>query len=273
MRPMEPSELPVALGWAAEEGWNPGAEDAAAFMQADPDGFFMAFVGETPVAAISVVNHSDNFAFLGLYLCLPAFRGQGIGFALWQYALEHAGNRTVGLDGVPDQQGNYRKSGFVLQDQTFRYEGIVEGIAHPETRAAGRQDVADLVTLVNESQGYDTSGFLTNWLVQRETRKTLVLERNGEIVGLVTRRACQQGHKIGPLVTPALEDAKTLLHAVAHDVKGDGLIVDVPESGKALTAYCQSLGMEPSFNTARMYKGEPPVPGKNVFSISTMELG
>ena len=273
MRPMEASDLSVALGWAANEGWNPGREDAEAFLQADPDGFFMAFVDGKPVAAISVVNHTDSFAFLGLYLCLPACRGQGIGFTLWQYALEHAGDRTVGLDGVPDQQDNYRKSGFVLTDQTFRYEGIVEGSGNPDVREAVAEDFPVLAALVGEAQGYDTSGFLEGWFTQTGSRKTLVLERNGKIAGLVTCRACLQGFKIGPLVADTLEDAKTLLHASAEGAKSSGLIVDVPVSGKALTAYCQSLGMIPSFNTARMYKGAPPVSGQSVFSISTMELG
>ena len=35
-----------------------------------------------------MVNHSDGLAFLGLYLCQPAFRGQGIGRALLLAALQ-----------------------------------------------------------------------------------------------------------------------------------------------------------------------------------------
>ena len=103
-------ELPLVLSWAEAEGWNPGPDDAAAFFASDPEGFFVADADTGPVAAISVVNHSDAFAFLGLYLCLPEHRGKGIGFGLWQHALAHAGARCVGLDGVPAQQDNYRKS-------------------------------------------------------------------------------------------------------------------------------------------------------------------
>ena len=73
-RTMSLDELRVVLDWAAEEGWNPGLDDAEAFHAADPEGFFLAIDKGTPVAAISVVNHSDNFAFLGLYLCRPEYR-------------------------------------------------------------------------------------------------------------------------------------------------------------------------------------------------------
>ena len=82
-RNARPTELVLVLDWAASEGWNPGLDDAAAFFAADPDGFFVA---EDPsgeiLAAISVVNHSDDFAFLGLYILRPEYRGQGIGLGL-----------------------------------------------------------------------------------------------------------------------------------------------------------------------------------------------
>ena len=55
-RPMSAAELETVMGWAAEEGWNPGLADAAAFHAADPEGFFLTLVGGEPVAAISVVE-------------------------------------------------------------------------------------------------------------------------------------------------------------------------------------------------------------------------
>ena len=105
-------DLYLILDWAAEEGWNPGWDDAAAFHAADPKGFFLALDDSEPVAAISVVNHSDTFAFLGLYIALPSHRRKGIGLGLWRHAIKHAGDRTIGLDGVPDQKANYAASDF-----------------------------------------------------------------------------------------------------------------------------------------------------------------
>ena len=57
-------------------------------------GFLVRRVAGRPVSAISVVNHSESFAFLGLYLCHPDFRGRGHGLAIWNAGLAHAGART-----------------------------------------------------------------------------------------------------------------------------------------------------------------------------------
>lgn len=101
------AEVKMMLDWAAGEGWNPGLDDASVFHATDPEGFFIAERDGTPVASISVVNHTDDFAFLGFYICRPECRGQGIGLGLWHHALAHAGPRTVGLDGVAAQEANY----------------------------------------------------------------------------------------------------------------------------------------------------------------------
>ncbi|MEM6717478.1 MAG: GNAT family N-acetyltransferase, partial [Cyanobacteria bacterium P01_C01_bin.147] len=98
---MSLADLQATLRWAEDEGWNPGIADAEAFLAADPQGFFLTRRKGDPVAAISVVNHNAKNAFLGLYICHPEWRGLGFGLSTWEHALKHAGERTVGLDGVP----------------------------------------------------------------------------------------------------------------------------------------------------------------------------
>lgn len=91
-----------------------------------------------PAAVISVVRYGPAFAFLGLYICRPDLRGMGYGYRVWTARLAHAGQRTIGLDGVPDQQQNYARSGFVLAWNNARYEGVgggapVEGLVDLDT--------------------------------------------------------------------------------------------------------------------------------------------
>src|SRR5581483_4679409 len=107
-------DVDMLLGWARDEGWNPGKHDALPFHVADPHGFFIGPLGEQAVAGISAIRYGPSFAFVGLYIVRPEFRGKGYGAQVWRHAMACAEGRTIGLDGVVAQQANYVKSGFVL---------------------------------------------------------------------------------------------------------------------------------------------------------------
>ena len=114
IRAMAPDEIAIAADWAAAEGWNPGLADAACFATVDAGGFLIGELDGAPAATISCVNYDDRFAFLGFYIVRPDLRGRGYGLRIWNAAVDHAGGRTIGLDGVVAQQENYKKSGFRL---------------------------------------------------------------------------------------------------------------------------------------------------------------
>lgn len=273
-RRMELGDLVTVLGWAAAEGWNPGQEDAAAFLAADPDGFFLAEEDGRPVAAISVVAHSDAMAFLGLYLCVPDRRGRGIGKALWDHALTHAGARTVGLDGVPDQQANYAASGFVTAGATRRFEGAWPARPDPAIGPAEPEELPALIALDAAALGYAKPSFLRSWCAPTPTRRTLVQRGAPGPAGFATWRRCGHGVKIGPLVAGDPAGALALIGAVAAETGEAGpLVLDVPDAQGALTDACRAAGMACSFTTARMYRGPAPQAGPQVAAAGTLELG
>ena len=274
MRTMTPADLDLAIDWAAGEGWNPGLEDAAAFWAADPDGFFVTERDGAPIAAISVVNLDPGFAFLGLYICRPEWRGQGIGMALWQHALRHAGNRTIGLDGVAAQQANYAKSGFARTGATRRLEGTVGHEDSADIRMMTPADLPALLALDERANGYARPTFLTGWVAPLETRRTLVLEGADGPAGFATIRRCRSGAKIGPVVAPDADAALRLIRAAAGLFPDTGpVIVDVPDSNKALGQRLAEAGMVETFATARMYKGTPPPATALLHAPATLELG
>ncbi|WP_088649604.1 GNAT family N-acetyltransferase [Marinibacterium profundimaris] len=271
---MTTGELAQVMDWAAAEGWNPGLDDAAAFHAADPQGFFLARKGGTPAAAISVVNHDDDHAFLGLYICHPEFRGQGIGYRTWTHALETAGTRTVGLDGVPEQEANYRASGFQRTGASLRHEGRWPGQTSSGIRAASPGDIEALTALDATAVGHARRRFLAAWVGQDSDRRaTRVLERDGEIAGFATWRACAIGTKIGPVIAPDTASALALIADIANERPDGPLIVDVPEANTALRSELEGAGFQIPFATARMYRGTPPEAGASLQSIATMELG
>lgn len=261
------------LEWAAREGWNPGLDDAAAFHRSDPNGFFIAEIADEPVASISIVNHSNAFAFLGFYICRPEWRGKGIGQALWQHAMAHAGRRTVGLDGVAAQEANYARSGFLRTGATVRYEGRLDALRDQRIRALCPEDIDEIVRLDAEAGGVERQTFLRAWLSGTETRHTCILGAEGRIDGFATIRMCRDGAKIGPLVAPTTEAALALAQAAVAQFPDQRTIIDVPSSNTGLTAALRTRGFHETFATARMYRGLPPRMSAQLQAIATMELG
>lgn len=273
-QPMTQSDLETVLTWAAAEGWNPGLMDAAAFRATDPNGFFLTTVDQTPVVAVSVVNHDLENAFLGLYICRPDWRGRGLGLMTWNVGLEHAGARSIGLDGVPEQEPNYRVSGFKKSGSSLRHEGRIDGVASSNTRLAVESDIGHLVELDGRANGYRRTAFLRSWLWDdAQTRGTRVYMRDGDAVGFATWRACQVGTKIGPVVAPDVAIALELISDIAAFRRDGPLVVDVPENNRALRRELEAWGFSVPFVTARMYRGTPPEPDATQHAIATMELG
>ncbi|MEU7018226.1 GNAT family N-acetyltransferase [Streptomyces sp. NPDC046385] len=264
--------------WAADEGWNPGVSDAPAFFAQDPEGFFLGRLDGEPVSAISVVNYSDTYSFLGFYLVRPDQRGLGHGLATWRAALAHAGGRTVGLDGVPAQQDNYRRSGFAPAYRTARFigevpvaGGTVAGVVPVE-----RVDPAALAAYDGACHPAERPRFLASWLATPGHR-ALVRLTDGRVTGYGVVRPAEQEARVGPLFADTPADAAALLDALAAEARAFGserIAVDMPEANPAAARLAEERGLEPTFETARMYTGPiRPVAADRVFGVTTLELG
>ena len=278
-------ELRALIQWAADEGWNPGLDDVALFHGTDPSGFFVTYLGDRPVAGISVVKHSDEQAFLGLYLCVPEFRGTGFGLATWNHALTSVANRTVGLDGVVEQQDNYRQSDFAYHFGNTRYSGpllpsLIKATASESQlsthtiRPAKSDDLDALVQYDALVGGFERRAFLNAWLAPSDSRYTYLAVEDEVIVGMLGIRKCIEGFKIGPLFADSSAIARQLLLPAAAVADGDNVMLDVSDKNSAAVEMATSLKLQPIFETARMYKGAAPAMDlQKLFGVATLELG
>jgi hypothetical protein len=65
-----------------------------------------------------------------------------------------------------------------------------------------------------------------------------------------------------------------LFAALAERAPAGPLFLDVPEPNAAAAAMAREAGMEPAFETARMYTGAAPaIPVGRVFGVTSFELG
>lgn len=271
IRALSPAEVETLGGWAANEGWNPGLADAAAFRAADPGGFLGAFVDDEMAAGISAVAYGDDFGFIGLYICRPDMRGKGYGKAVWDAGMARLAGRTVGLDGVPAQQANYRSMGFVPAYRTIRYGGRHGAAGFAPVRPLTSALLPAVLALDRSCFPAARETFLTRWLEQPRIARAAV--RGGAVVGYGVARACRDGFKVGPLFADDLPAAADLLAALAAECGGD-LHIDVPETQAGFAALLADAGLAPGFETARMYRGPAPrVDMGKVFGVTTLELG
>ena len=267
IRRLMPTEIETLIDWAAKEGWNPGLKDARAFEAADPQGFIGAFVDGRMAAGISVVAYDDQFGFLGLYICHPDFRGRGLGRAVWSAGMDYLGNRTVGLDGVPEQQANYRSMGFVTHYETMRMGGQLATTEAKNSTVSALSSSTPVLDFDRTCFPAERRGFLDAWIAL--PHQSFVAMRNDRVCGYMVVRPCQVGQKVGPLFAEDAGVALDLLGAASGTVQ-----VDVPVYQVELCAALEGMGFQPQFGTARMYCGpRPDIQLERVFGVTTLELG
>ena len=249
IRTMTRQELGLAVEWAATEGWNPGLHEADSFYTADPSGFLIGLLNEEPIAVISAVKYEDRFGFVGFYIVSPEFREKGFGIQIWNEAMNRLKGRNVGLDGVVDQQENYKKSGFKLAYRNIRYEGVNHTVAPIDTSVVELSSIPFEVIETYDRLFFPTtrSAFLKSW-IQMHNNQALAVLQEGRLTGY-----------------GALKGQTTL---------GACVYLDIPEPNENALELVKRHNMTVVFETARMYTGTAPeLPLDRLYGVTTFELG
>ncbi|MER5886621.1 GNAT family N-acetyltransferase [Streptomyces sp. NPDC001941] len=263
--------------WSDEEGWNPGESDVRAFAVADPRGFFVGRLDGESVGCVSAIRYGASFGFLGFYLVRPEHRGKGYGIRLWRRAMEHLEGRLVGLDGVVEQQDNYRRSGFRRAWNNVRFEGVptagpavVDGV---DVVDAGSLPFEEVAAYDRRFFPEDRDAFLAAW-TGLPGRPALAALRDGRVVGLGVIRLCSGASRIGPLYAEDPATAALLVRALAARAPGTPVAFDAPDANPAAPELAGALGLKPVFEAARMYTGPAPqVELAGIFGVTSLELG
>lgn len=281
VRTLRRDEISWAIDQAVREGWNPGLHDAACFAAADPHGFLVAEVDAQPVGCVSAVSYAGGFGFIGLYIVLPEWRGQGIGWRLWTEGMRRLEGHVMGLDGVPAQQDNYRKSGFRLAWQNVRFAGTARaasGDAGDQSQRLVPLAAIDFATLCADDRRVFPAprvDFLRAWADMPDAAGLACIDADGGLAGWGVIRRCREGHKIAPLVAGTRAVAERLFEALCACVpEGDAIFLDVPLPNPDAVALAESRGLRGVFETARMYTATPPpIELGRVYGVTSFELG
>lgn len=273
---MTADEVALAVSWATAEGWNPGKFDAECFYAADPNGFFMGKLDGQPIGCISAVKYEGKFGFLGLYIVKQEHRGKGYGIALWKKAMEYLRGCNAALDGVVAQQENYKKSGFVLAHRNIRYE-----LSKKPESISSQKDIVSIHDVESRSFSeydkkhflFERGEFLHKWLSQKNAVGRVYVSA-GSIGGYGVIRKCGIGYKIGPLFADTPDIADAIFNSLVSSTNNEPVYLDIPEVNSEAVFLVEKYSMRKVFETARMYtEGDPGLPIKNIYGITTFELG
>ncbi|MCE5294111.1 MAG: GNAT family N-acetyltransferase [Chlamydiales bacterium] len=266
-------DIAYMLSLAAKEGWAPGLFDAKPFYAQDPHGFFIGKLNGKPIGCISNVCYGSDFAFLGLYIVEKAFRKQGYGMRLWNHAMEYAKGRSIGLDGVLQQQHNYKKSGFNLSYKNIRYEIRSNSTLSPDTLALDAVSFRELCSYDAHVFGINRENFLQQWIAMPNLKGALLLKEK-IIQGYGVIRECKDVYKVGPLFAESFTAACTIFDSLQSYAGDTPIYLDVAECNPLALQLAQKYSGKKVFETARMYTGTTPsAPLNKTFGITSFELG
>lgn len=273
---MSRSEVQVAIDWAQKEGWNPGVHDAECFYRTDPDGFYAARLNGEIIGTVSMIKYSADFAFVGLFIVKPQFRGQGVGLKIQRFIDGISGGLNVGLDGVVLMQTKYQRHGFKAAFKSVRYQGTAKSSS--PTRNYQVIKPKDFSEVASFDAGFfpaKRERFLKCWLFQKDSTSLMIKDSGtGQMLGYGTIRKCSVGHKVGPLFAKSQRVAEDLFEGLNAQVPGEQVFLDTPLPNQSALQLAKRHMMEPVFETVRMYtKAAPALPLENIYGVTTFELG
>lgn len=273
VRNLNKEEVATMVGWAAEEGWNPGKCDADAFFAACPEGFFGTFDEKGLASCYSMVHYSGDIAFGGFYMVRPDLRGSGVGRLLLNDVLERARPYNLGIDGVLNMVPKYERSGFAYSHENARFHGIGEGEMPEELHIIEEFSINEIEEFDSHFFGCARGKFLEAFIDQPGTVGLVSMPKD-EMLGYGLMRKCRLGRKIGPLFAKDSESARGLLKGLLSMAMFEDVFLDVPMINTAAVELAKEFKMEPVFKTARLYtKNVPRLPWEGIFGITTFELG
>lgn len=273
VRVMTAADMDVVMGWAADEGWNPGLGDGLLMRAADPDGFLVAVDRGEVVGGIGVPRFGDGFAFAGLLIVRPDHRRSAVGTRLALAGLRHAGDRVLGTDGVLERVAAYERLGFESAFAHVRWSGRPGPAETPGVVDRAHVDADALVDLDDACFPGDRRAFMRAWLGTPHVVRAVM--RDGRARAFGVARQAVDGWRVGPLLGDDPVHVESVLRSLAAALPGAVLHVDVPDRNPRATALMERLGMTRGFTCMRMYRGGAPAPVEvdAIYGNGTLEVG
>lgn len=276
IRNLQLPEMVIPVELAFRDNRNPGLNDGAFLFNADNTGFFVALAGSNVLGTISSVNYDNNLGFIGLHFAVEQYRDSGLMERLLEFALNAAGERSIGTNCREENVELYKRYGFKQAFKIISYEGIADGKYNvsPNINSPFSLPFDELFDYNRNLFHYERKLFFYQWLNQPGSLLFGKYENN-EYRGFGLSVPCRKGYRIAPLISDDVQSAHEILTAlVSHLSEGTPYCIDIPEPNFEGIDLAKELKLEKSGERIRMYKGkEHAIPFKNIYGFINLEVG
>jgi ribosomal protein S18 acetylase RimI-like enzyme len=262
IRVMTPADLAAGMRLKDAAGWNQTEEDWRRFLRANPEGCFVAdWKGQVTGTATTII-YEDRFAWIGMVLVDPEFRGRGIGSALLGHTLDYLHARKVPctkLDATPQGKGLYQRLGFRSEYEIERH--ILKRGAGAARLPAREEDVRIVLGMDRDVFGADRSAVLSS--VASAAPEFVITARQGRTLsGYALGRRGSRADHLGPWVACNRAAAREILERFLDRSGRNFVLVDVVKDNAWAPALLAEKGFKFSRNLTRMWRGKNAHPGR-----------
>lgn len=279
IRRFEPGDVAFALRQKAREGWAVSRDQFVLYPAHDPDGCFVAMVGDQPVGMVTTTCFVRS-GWIGNLIVEPPFRGRGIGRALMEHGLDRLrrrGAETVRLEADPPGIPLYRKLGFVDEYESCRYvlpdAGAASAFEDPVFETMGPGDVDEVAALDAAIVGEDRRRFLE--LKMRAAELAVVRRRDGKVVASLLASPSDRGFRVAPCIALEAAAARSLIATAVVTAGAGPVLVGLPARNTEGLEMLAQMGFEQRPSSYRMRLGPPLGAGDptRIFGIASGAVG
>lgn len=262
LRTMTTADIPAGMRLKDLAGWNQTMADWKYFLENSPCGCFVAEMEGRVVGTSTTIVYEDRFAWIGMVLVDPEFRGRGIGTRLLEKAIEQldgVGVQTMKLDATPQGRPIYQKLGFQSEYEIERW--LLTRAAPMNALSAEPSPVSDdALRLDREIFGADRSHLLRS-LARDAPEFTLVAGQNGQIAGYAFGRRGTLADHLGPWMARDPQSAAELLDEFLRRSRRQMVFVDSLKARSFVHELLLARGFKASRPLTRMFRGPNKYPG------------
>jgi GNAT superfamily N-acetyltransferase len=283
MRAMTKADIPGGMRLKNLAGWNQTSADWERFLEADEKGCFVLEIDGAVRGTAATISYQGRFAWVGMVLVDPEYRGRGIGTRLLERCIEHLDSirmPSIKLDATPLGQPIYEKLGFATEYQIERWtlKRAAEDLPRKEPTDASELMPAPLLEHIlkadREAFGADRSVLLRS-VHQHTPGFTDGVWNAGGMEGYAFGRKGSFADHLGPWIAKDADTARRMLEGFLSRSSRETVVTDCVKANPFVKDLLESFGFEYSRPLARMFRGRNDYPGRPelVCSILGPEFG